>query len=887
VLTLLRLALRDLGHQRAFSIFFVVNLALGLSGALLLDSLQGSVGRTLEGRSRAMLGADIRVSSPRALAPEEIARMDAAAGARASADVVQMFSMVSGPARARLVELRGIDESFPLHGVLVLASGGTVDASMRRRLDSEGEAWADPSLLDQLGIALGDTVKIGTGTFRLTDTIVRDTGLSMRAASLAPRLYVSLERVRATGLIQTGSRVEHQHLVAVAEDADVAVAASSMTRALGDPRVRITSHADAVTEISGAYTRVTKYLGLVSLVALALAGVASAYLFHAFLRRRVADLAILMSLGARRRRAQLLMLIEVSMLAGLSAVVAVAVVSLMLPGAAHVLSDVLPAELLLGVSLGEAASALAIALLVGPVSCLPLLVRVGTLRVAELFQEQARLGLGRGPRDALWAIPAGFVFLGLAIWRVGDVEQGAWFAGVLFAAFAVAVAAGRMVLPLVVRAGDRSRVSIRLALRQLSPQRRGSRTAFTALTLTALLLGLPPQLRELLVQQLDPPGEESVPSLFLFDIQPEQTEPLHEHLQAAGTDWQRLAPMVRARLVSINERNVAAAADADGSDGEKRRENTPAASDGRRDGLNGGLRDAERLAARHYNLTWQSELHTTETMVSGTPFSGTWHSSLNGSLNGSSNASPNGSSNGSPNGSPNELPQISIEKDFARRLGLVLGDRLRFDVQGVMVDGRIVNLREVDWTSLQPNFFVSFQPGVLEDAPSVFLASVPALDRESREKLQASIVDKFPNISMIDVTRGVERALGLLAQLRWAVAATAWTALAVGLVLVFAIARDEADERRWDINLMKVLGARHALLRTSVTVEFAALAAVATLVGCAIGVACCAALASAVLDVSWSPAWPPLLAITIVLPSLAAVTARFAMRPVLREKPQL
>ncbi|MFN2427423.1 MAG: ABC transporter permease, partial [Candidatus Binatia bacterium] len=282
-----------------------------------------------------------------------------------------------------------------------------------------------------------------------------------------------------------------------------------------------------------------------------------------------------------------------------------------------------------------------------------------------------------------------------------------------------------------------------------------------------------------------------------------------------------------------------------------------------RSSSSGGLRDAERLAARHYNLTWQQELHTTETMVAGTPFTGAWDEASG------------------------ELPQISMETDFARRLGLDLGDRLRFDVQGVPVDGRIVNMREVDWTSLQPNFFVSFQPGVLEAAPSVFLASVPALEPAARERLQSSIVETFPNISMIDVTRGVERALGLLAQLRWAVLATAWTALAVGLVLVFAIARDEAEERRWDINLMKVLGARHGLLRASVTVEFAALAALATLVGCGIGVGACAALAAGVLDVRWSPAWLPLLVIMFALPSLAAITARVAMRRVLRQRAQL
>jgi putative ABC transport system permease protein len=872
MLTLLRLALRDLAHQRAFSIFFVVNLALGLSGALLLDALQGSVGRTLEGRSRAILGADIRVVSQRGLSADEIRALDTAANASASADVVQMYSMVSGPKLSRLAELRGIDDGFPLHGAIVLAGAGTVGDAERENLDARAEAWADPSLLDQLGAKVGDTLKIGTQSFVLADTIVRDTGMSMRAASLAPRLYVSLARIETTGLVQTGSRVEHQHLIGLPPGADAEAAAQRMSNAVRDPRVRITTHTAAVEEISGAYSRVTRYLGLVSLVALALAGIASAYLFQAFLRRRLADLAILMSLGARRRRAQMLMLLEVSLLAAASSVLATACVMGLLPAVAALLSDLLPAELVLAVSAREAVTALAIALVVGPVSCLPVLARLGTMRVSALFQERVELSLAQRPRDVVWLLPAAGVFFALAVWRVGDVVQGAWFTGVMFASFVAALGAGWLVLPLLVRAGARARVSIRLALRQLSPARRGSRTAFTALTLTALLLGLPPQLRSLLLQQLDPPGEESTPSLFLFDIQPEQAEPLVAHLREAGTGVQRMAPMVRARLVGVNGKNVgkgvaggesdeSSAASQDGESDESSSAELDRASSGR--SASTGFRDAERLATRNYNLTWQQDLHSTEKLVEGAWFTGTW-----------SEAS-------------GELPQISMEIDFAERLGLAIGDRLRFDVQGVPVDGRVVNLRKVDWTSLQPNFFVSFQPGVLEAAPSVFLASVPALEPAVREKLQTSLVEKFPNVSMIDVTRGVERVLSLLMQLRWAVAATAWAALAVGLVLVFAIARDEADERRWDINLMKVLGARHGMLRTSVAVEFAALAGAATFVGCGVALAACAALAAGVLEVDWSPWWPPLVGVAVVLPALASATALLAMRRVLRTRPAL
>ena len=851
MLTLARLALRDLAHQRAFALFFVANLALGLSGALLLDALQGSVERTLADRSRTMLGADVRIVSPRPFAAEELAAFDSAAGAAATSDLLQTYSMVVGRGRARLVELRGIDRNYPLAGALALKNAGVVTRADHADLERGAQAWADPALLDQLGVSLNDTVRIGTSEFRITDTLTRDTGISIRATSLAPRLYIALSRVDGTGLVQTGSRVEVQHLVVLAGDgkdpgsspteATSADAAAERVRTLvSDARIRVASHGEAAAEVSGAYTRVTRYLGLISLCALALAAVACAYLFQVFLRRRLADLAILRSLGARRSRAERLLLSELAILAFSSAALACVLVSMALPGAARIFAEVLPGELRLGVGWREAAAAFLIAMVVGPVSCLPLLARLRSMRVAELFQEHVSLQLPSRRFEVLWYLPAIAAFLALAMWRSQSITQGAAFVGGIAAAFALTTGFARVLLPLIARLGEHSRVSVRLALRQLAPHRRGSVTAFVALALAALLLGLPPQLRALLASQLETPAEAAIPSLFLFDIQPEQAQPLIDHIRDSGSVLQRVAPMVRARLLAVNERQIAA---------EEAKPNER------------GLRDAERLGSRTYNLTYQRQLHSTETIVAGQEFSGEWDEA---------------------SGKPAE---ISVEIDFAHRLGLALGDTLSFDVQGVPVEGRIVNLREVDWTSLQPNFFVSFQPGVLEAAPSVFLASVPSLPPEQRELLQASIVEAFPNVSMIDVSRGVERALGLLKQLQWAVSATAWTALAVGLALIFAIARDEADQRRWDLNLAKVLGARHSLLRTSIAVEFATLGLSAAVVGSILAAIGCGLLARGLLDTRAVFAWQPLLGVVAALPLLTAVTARVAMRKVLRERP--
>lgn len=838
---LFRLALRDLRHQRAFSLFFIANLALGLSGSMTLDGLQASIGRALMDRSQALMGADFMVASNRALLATESAAIEAAVATTATSELVQLYSMVRGDGIARLTEIRAIDAHFPLRGAVVLARYGTVDDEARRTLARETSAWADAALLGQLGVTIGDSVYVGEQRFRIVDTIERDTGTSVRAASLAPRLYISREHLAATGLVRTGSRIEHQLIGNLAVGVDAREAARAVRAVLSDPAISARSHDEAAERLSGAYERVTRYLDLVALVALTLAGVACAYLFRAFLRRRVVDVAILMTLGASRRRARTLLLAELALLGAVAAVAGAALATLLLPLAAAALGDFLPESVSLRLHARQIASGFAIALLVGPVTCLPLLYRLGGLRVAELFQEHASLALQRRRAEALWYLPAVGLLAALAARRVGDLEQGLGFVAMLAVTFVVIAACGRALLGIAGVLEDRGPIAMRLALRQLAPRRRASLTAFVALAACAVLLSLPPQLRAVLDRRLAPPRAEDTPSLFLFDIQPEQTEPLRAKVRDNGTELQRLAPMVRARLLAINGALVA-----------DYKPTTPGES---------GFRGRERMRSRGYNLTWQAALAATETLVAGRDFSGSFDDDA---------------------GIPAEA---SLEEDWARDLGVGIGDTMRFDVQGVTVETRIVNLRRVDWNSMQPNFFVSLQPGVLEDAPAVYLASVAALTADRREALQATLVDAFPNISIIDVSRGVERMLGLIDQMQWALAATALTSLAVGLALVFAIAADEAQVRRWDVNLMKILGARHRILIRSLDLEFATLGLAAAFVGTLAALAVGAAVATYLVDVPWTPAWQGQTLLLVLLPVTAAVAARLAMRSVLAEKP--
>src|SRR5258705_2010818 len=219
--------------------FFAVNLALGFAGFVTLDAFERSVSRALTERSQSYLGADVAVTSSRPLEAHEIDALDAEAGAGArSSRAVVLCSMAGSGARARLVELRAIDAAFPLYGEIELEAGALAEpGEARRALREAPGAWIDPALLSQLGVAVGGELRIGRETFRVQGAIARDGGRATSGFSIAPRVYVDLDRLDATGLVATGSRVEHQRLYRLALGADSVEIAPAMPRAIDEPRL--------------------------------------------------------------------------------------------------------------------------------------------------------------------------------------------------------------------------------------------------------------------------------------------------------------------------------------------------------------------------------------------------------------------------------------------------------------------------------------------------------------------------------------------------------------------------------------------------------------------------------------------------------------------------
>ena len=203
----------------------------------------------------------------------------------------------------------------------------------------------------------------------------------------------------------------------------------------------------------------------------------------------------------------------------------------------------------------------------------------------------------------------------------------------------------------------------------------------------------------------------------------------------------------------------------------------------------------------------------------------------------------------------------------------------------VPITAKVINLRKVKWNSFQPNFFILFQPGVLDEAPATYLASMGGLNKMERMNYQNLIVKEFPNVSVIDVTRTVERVLKISDQMVLALRFMAYLSIMAGLVVVFSIARHEVEGRLWELNLLKVLGAKFNDIQKMIQIEFAVLGIYAGIFGVGVSLIMSYGIAWWFFENLWKWTWQTSLASVVGVTALSVTVAWIATRRTLRTSP--
>jgi len=811
-MTNLTLMLRMLRRDWRAGELTVLGLALAVAVASLtsVGFLTDRVGQALIQESHQLLGGDLLLTADHPWSAK--IRDEARLRGLTLTDSVGFPSMVSAAGTSQLAEVKAVAPGYPLRGALRTAPALHAADAERRDIPARGTVWLDERMTAALDVKTGDVVKLGDSRLSVTAVLTLEPDRGINVFALAPRLLMHLDDLPATALIQPGSRVAYRlHLAG--EAAQVAAFGGWVKPLLGRGE-RLEDLSNSRPEIRTMLERAQRFLRLAALLAVVLAAVAVGFAADRYMRRHLDGCAVMRCLGARE--AQVLAIHGGEfLLFGLIATLLGCVIGYAAQwGLQGLLAGLLLADLPAPSLLPWAHGLLVGVVLVGGFAAPPLLRLRAVPTVRVLRREWASV-----EPLSLSAYAFGSLALaGLMLWVAGELRLGAVVIAGFAAALGLYALLARLLLSMITRI-DLSAVStrlpglpglpgLRLGLANLRRHSRASLLQAVALGLGLTALLLLTVARQDLLESWRSKVPPDAPNRFIINIQPEQRAPLLAFFSARGLPAPRLEPMVRGRLVAVNGKLI----------------NATSYEDER----------AQRLVDREFNLSWAAELPEGNSIAAGR-----WHGAAFDKTA------------GKPVGKEVGETEFSVEQGLAETLHLAVDDKLVYEIAGQRLAGSITSLRKLDWDSMRVNFFVMTPPGVLERYPGSDITSfhLPV----ERGAFINELVREFPNLTVIDVGVLLRQLQTTLDQVARAVQVVFGFALLAGLMVLYAALQSTYDERRYELALLRALGARSRQLRGALLTEFALLGAIA---GALAGIGAAGiswALARFVFNLAYSP----------------------------------
>ena len=818
-----RLALREMrGGLAGFRILVAV-LALGVFAMAAAGSMTSAMQAGLEADAQALLGGDLEVSN-RYQPPdaERMALMEEIATVAWTAEMRAMAIVPDEDGARALVELKAVGPAYPLYGAVQLSTGAPLAQALAQR-DGTWGAVAAPNLLDRLGVAVGDILRVGEARVELRATIDREPDQVASLFTLGPRLMIHRDALPATELEQPGSLIDYEMKLRADKGVAADDLAPRLTAAFPDDGWRLRGTDRAAPGLTGLLRNLTLYLTLVGLTALLVGGIGVANATRAHLQGRLGTIATLKCMGAPAGVIFRVYLIQIGLLSLLGVALGVAAGAVLPLIVQAVAGDWLPIPARLGLYPEPLLLAAASGLLVALVFALWPLARARDLPALALFRGAVAGDARRWPRRrylvALALALAALVGLTVA----GAVEQR--FAAVFLAGAALAMAlfalAALAVRLLARRAGSlaRGRPGLRLALANLHRPGAATGSVVISLGLGLSVLVIVALIQGNLSRQIDERVPTEAPAFFFIDIQPHQVDGLKDILaETEGVGRSLFADMVRGRITHLN-----------------------------------GVPTAEAEVAE--NARW----------------------ALRGDRGFTTRASP-------PDNAeitrgqwwPEDYagpPLFSLTEDLADGFGLEIGETLTVNILGRAITGTLASTRKVDWGSLRMNFTFVVSPGALAGAPRTWIATVRA-EESAETPLERAVTEAFPNVSAIRVRGALETVRGILETSSAVILASAGVTLLAGaLVLAGAFAAGQARRIR-DSVVLKVVGATRGALLRGYVLEYGLLGLATGLISAFVGAVGAWAVVVFVMDLSWT-LLPGVIAWTIVACVLATLAAGY------------
>ena len=766
----LRMALRLLTRDFRAGELTLIGIAviIAVAGVTTVGFFTDRVQLALNRQANQLLGADLVVSHDRAL-PAELTQE----AQRRQLGVTQMLRFPSMAVRGDknvLADIKVVEGGYPLRGEVRIAEKLYAPDQRATGIPAPGTVWVDERILSQLDVAVGEKISIGNKELVTAAVMTQEPDAAIGFINAGPRVMLNEADLAATGLVQPGSRIRYR--LQIAGSAEAVDAYRDWLAAQLQPGQRIEGIRDARPEIRSALERAEKFLNIAALVSVLLAAMAIALAARRFLQRHLDACAMMRCLGASQGQLMRMYLLHFMVLGLAASVIGCIIGALAQQALAYWLGSVVAVDLPRP-SVTPVVQGMVTGLALLLAFALPPIIALGHVPTMRVLRRDLGTPGGRGVAGyALgYAVIAGMIF-----WKANDLRLGAYvvlgFTGAMLAAGLLAWFLLKAVSGL-----QNGGISWRFGIANLRRRPLGTIVQVIALGLGLMALLTLTLIRNDLLHAWEASLPPDAPNRFLVNIQDDQVAPLKQFFADRKVATPVMYPMIRGRLVQVNERSVTAADYPD--------------------------ERAKRQLEREFNLSWAADLPKDNLITAGQ-----WWPST---------------------GAARE--QYSMEDGIAQRLGIKLGDRLTFDIAGTLVSATVTSLRKVSWDSFNVNFFLIAPPGLLEGQPVSYVTSFH-LPPQNTEVLNA-LIKQFPNLLVIDVAQVMAQVQKMMTQVSRAVQFVFLFTLLAGLVVFYAAIASTQDDRMQQAAVLRTLGASRAQLTRAHLAEFAVIGALAGLIAAA------------------------------------------------------
>ena len=825
---LLKMAWRDGKASLSRLFLFMASIILGIAAVVAIQLFSTNLKDNIQKQSKSLMGADFIVDS-RKKPSEKVQKIIDSLGADASE--VNFVSMAAFPKNegTKLVKVRAMKGAFPFYGKL-----STLPENASASYQELGGALVDATLLLQYNIKPGDSIKLGKVTFPIIGALKSIPGSTAISSSVAPTVLIPFRYLEKTELLQLGSRTEYQYFFK-APEMDLELLDKKIDPILDNENADLDTHTNTSRNLGRRYDNVGRFLNLVAFIALLLGCIGIASSVHIYIKEKLKNVAVLKCLGASRKQSFYIYLIQIVSIGAIGGIVGAAIGTSLQYAFPYILKEFLPFSveisitwppIVMGITLGIFMSVL--------FALLPLL---GTWYVSPLEVLRGQEENQQKPKAAKLIVGLTilfFIFL-FSFWMLKSVINGLVFTIGIFITFVIVAGISSLFINLIKKFFPTSwGFTSRQSLLNLFRPNNQTMVLILAIGLGTFLISTLYFTKDILLSKTTLDNKKTDANIILMDVQSSQEQALVDNFKTQGIEIIDNIPIITMRMHSLKGR---------------------LANDIRKDTT---VKMRRWMLNREFRVTYRDKLAETEELVAG---------EFIGNTNG-------------------EQPvPISISESIARDANLSIGDKVTFNIQGVLMDTKVSSIRKVDWGSMQVNFLILFPKGVLENAPqfNVITSYVPT--EESSAALQRYLVKNFPNITILDLRQVFTIVEDILNKVSWIINFMAFFSIITGFIVLIGSVRNSKYQRIKESVLLRTLGAKSKQILHITALEYIYLGVLGSLTGILLSLIGSQFLATLLFKEPFTPSGIPFLVFLPSITILVVVIGLSNIKTVLQSPP--